>query len=100
MRTYTVHHRLSDPGDLTREVEDLVFVKEGFCWPALFIPVVWLLFRGMWQVLLAYLAVMAAITLGSGYVGLSGNASTALGIAANLVMGLEGNDLRRWTLGR
>jgi Zn-dependent protease with chaperone function len=61
MRTYTVHHRLTDARDLAREVEGLVFVKEGFCWPGLFFPAFWLLFRGLWLVLIGYLVVAAAI---------------------------------------
>ena len=100
MRTYTVHHRLTGARDLTREVEGLVFVKEGFCWPGLFFPAFWLLFRGLWLVLIGYLVVAAAIVAGGGFAGLPDDATMALGLAINLLMGFEGNDLRRWTLGR
>lgn len=100
MRTYTVHHRLNDSRDLAREVEDLVFVKDGFCWPGLFFPALWLICRGMWLVLLGYLAVTAAIVIGSGLLGLSQDSTFALGLLTNLVIAFEGNDLRRWTLGR
>jgi len=100
MRTYTVHHRPSDARDLAREVEGLVFVKDGFCWPGLFFPAVWLLVRGLWLVLIAYLVVTTAIVTGAGLAGLSEDATVALGLLANLVVGFEGNDLRRWTLGR
>jgi len=100
MRTYTVHHRLSGAGDLKRDVEDLVFVKDGFCWPGVLFPAFWLLFRGMWLVLLAYVLVTAVVIVGAGAAGLPEEAAALLGAAVNLLMGFEGNDLRRWTLDR
>jgi hypothetical protein len=100
MRTYTVHHRLSGAVELKRHVENIVFVKDGFCWPGLFFPAFWLLFRGMWLVLLAYVAVTGIIVLGADAVGLSEGATAVLGAGVNVLMGFEGNDLRRWTLHR
>ncbi len=75
-----------------------VFVKEGFCWPALIIPELWLLFRTMWLVFLAFLAVSLAFIYAAGQVGdmLSG----VVLVLARLLFALEANGLRRWTLER
>ena len=50
MRLYTVQTRdseLSEP--------DVVLIKEGFCWPALFLPLLWLIYRLQFWGLAAYL---------------------------------------------
>jgi hypothetical protein len=95
MRLYTVH---APPpvGDQPPDPLGYVFVKDGFCWPALFLPELWLLFRRMWLVFLLYLLVALVVyafdqryggSIGSVFVGL-----------ARLLFALEGNGLRRWTL--
>ena len=75
-----------------------VFVKEGLCWPALFFPPVWLIFREMWLVLLVYLAGVVAIAL---LAAASADAVAAVTFGlAWLLFALEANGLRRWTLER
>ena len=77
---------------------DLVFVKEGFCWPALFVPELWLIFRRMWLVLLIDIAVIAGVSLVGERIG-EPLAAVFL-VAARLLFALEGNELRRWTMRR
>ncbi len=76
------------------------FVKEGFCWPALFIPLLWIVYRRLWLVLAAYLAVVMASSALFALLSLSDIAQTAMGFAFNLVFAFFANDLRRWTLKR
>jgi hypothetical protein len=76
---------------------DYVFVKEGFCWPALFVPALWLLFRRMWLVLLGYV-VLAVLLIAAGRNGVPLVALTLL--LLRLGLAIEGNELRRWTLER
>jgi hypothetical protein len=97
MPLYTV---LAPPprGEEKGDPVDTVFVKDGFCWPALFFPEIWLIYRRMWLVLLLDLAaVVVAVGLeqatGSRVVG-------AAATLARLLFALEGNSLRRWTLYR
>jgi hypothetical protein len=82
------------PNEITPDPLSLVFVKEGFCWPALFFPEIWLLFRRMWLVLLLDVVVIVAAS-----VLLSQAAPDAwiLLLPARFLFALEGNGLRRWT---
>jgi hypothetical protein len=80
----------------TRSVEEAAFVKDGFCWPALFIAVIWLIYRRMWLVLLAYL--VAAVGLAWLTMSLAEPAATGIAILFAIWFALEANNLRRWTL--
>ena len=75
-----------------------VFVKEGFCWPALFFALPWLIFRRLWWVLAGYVVAGAAIMAIGGALG-DGFAGPAFVLFAFL-FALEANELRRWTLRR
>lgn len=98
MTIYTVH---VPPGRRLRAGPDAaraVFVKEGFCWPGLFVALPWLLFRGMWIAASFYIiAAAGSIFLGqqSGLLPVA----IGLGVFVTLLIGFEGNDLRRWSLG-
>ncbi|WP_026380557.1 DUF2628 domain-containing protein [Afifella pfennigii] len=100
MRHYTVHlpAELAERPFAEAAVERAVFVKDGFNWPALFIPLIWLLFRRMWLALLLYLAASAAIAGIGAFAGET--AATWSGIAFAILFALEANNLRRWTLER
>jgi hypothetical protein len=75
-----------------------VFVKDGFCWPALFFAVIWLIFRRQWLVLLLYLiAILAIAIVGRGY---GGTLPLLLLGFVHVFFTLEANSLRRWTLRR
>ncbi|MEI2387923.1 DUF2628 domain-containing protein [Breoghania sp. JC706] len=84
--------------DAERDATKVVFVKEGFCWPAFFFAVPWLLFRGLWLVLVGYL-VLAILVAGAGEL-IGGVAPFVAGFAFSLLFSLEANGLRRWTLER
>jgi hypothetical protein len=63
MRVYTVHihPRRRDADGLGDR--DVVLVKEGFCWPALFFSVIWAIWKGLWLVALLFLLLQAALNL-------------------------------------
>lgn len=75
-----------------------VFVKEGFCWPAFYMTIPWLIWRGMWLVLVAYVVAVTAVLALAVRAPLPA-AWTMLTLFGVLV-GLEANNLRRWTLER
>ena len=52
---YSVYEPPSEAQDLKDRADSLVFVKEGFSWPALFIPGLWLIYRRMWLELVLFL---------------------------------------------
>jgi len=92
MRVYTVHTHPAKPP------EDAVFVKEGFCWPGLLIPFFWLIFRRLWIPLMGFIAAVVLIAIVPA-TGLAGEGFTGPAtLALHLLVGLEGNNLRRWRL--
>ena len=102
MIVYTVH----GPGELAGasidQAERLVFVKDGFAWLAAFpyTTAFWLLSHRLWIFALGYAAALAVI---GGVMILYPVARTPGGLALvllHLALGLEGNGLRRWSLGR
>ncbi|NNJ74392.1 MAG: DUF2628 domain-containing protein [Anderseniella sp.] len=101
MLTYTVH---SKPDALAPDQIDngkgVVFVKDGFSWPAFFIPVFWMLWYRLWLPLVGYLGIVA-LTIAAGYLfSWPDNLAGAMGLLANLFFGLEGNNYRRRALAK
>ena len=97
MRVYTVHE---PPGELTPEAraERTAFVKEGFCWPALFIAPIWLLYHRMAWGFLGYLVL--SLLIGALVARLPAGAGSLLGLLFAVWFALEANALRRWSLAR
>jgi hypothetical protein len=95
MTLYTVLAPPAAEGEIRPDPIRLVFVKEGFCWPALFIPVLWLIFRRMWIVLALYVAAVIGIAaLGERTVPAVSGALLFLGW---IWFAIEANGLRRWS---
>lgn len=98
MTLYTVLAPPARGGEAATDPMDYVFVKEGIAWPALFFAVLWLIYRRMWLVLIAYVAVGLAAGVIDRWVG--GDLAGVAFLLAHLLFALEGNELRRWTLRR
>ena len=98
MKLFTVHEPAAG-GRSPAAAEAIVFVKEGISWPALFFPLLWQVWHGLWLVLIGYLAIAAAVEYGARLLGGSGFAAAATSLFA-LLFALEANNLRRWSLGR
>jgi hypothetical protein len=96
MRVYTVHHR---PG-AALPAHDAVLVKEGFCWPAFFVGILWALWHRMWLTALVFVAIAVAIEAATELAGLDPMSGTALSLAVALLIGWSANDLRRRALTR
>lgn len=91
MRAYTVHAPPGEP-----QPERFAFVKDGFSWPALFIPPLWMLWRRMWVALLGTIAFVLVVAVIDAYVG--DPFDTIVAIAGALILGFEGNNIRRASL--
>lgn len=96
MPLYTVFAPPPKPGETAPDPVRFVFVKDGFCWPALFVPELWLLARRMWLVFVLYLAASVAISIIGSKVG--GPLPWVTLVLMHLLFALEGNALRRWKL--
>jgi hypothetical protein len=97
MTIFTVHAPGKADGAAVDPAE-LVFVKDGFSWPALFIPPVWLVWHRQWLTLLIWVVAVIVLSILSGLAG--SDASTAVMILFAFWFALEANGLRRWTLER
>lgn len=100
MKIYTVHCRSEAAASLTGLADDAILVKEGFSWPAFFVPYIWLIYKRMWWVLAGFVAVEIAVSLLVVSAGLGDSTAIACSLAISLIMGYEGNDLYRWSLSR
>ena len=92
MAIYSVHNR---PG---KSAADAVFVREGFAWPAFLFTVLWCLWHRMWLTAAIVFAVLAAISIAAGLLGLNETLTSVFTLAASLVFGFEARDLQRRTL--
>jgi hypothetical protein len=92
MKTYSVHAPPHDPDDAER----FAFVKDGVSWPALFVPVLWLLWHRMWLTLVWY----AVYVLALAWIGRLGGdgVATATAVLGNILFALEANNMRRASL--
>jgi hypothetical protein len=92
MRVYTVHGGQTG-GD--EAATPLVLVREGFSWPALLLPFLWLAWHGLWLAAALCLAVLVGIgALAPEFV--SGPAT----LAVHVLIGAHAQDLRRRRLRR
>ena len=76
----------------------IIFVKDGFCWPSLFLAVVWMVYRRLWLVLLLYLVAVAILVILGRIVG--GPLPPLLFLFFHVFVALQANAFRRWTLAR
>ena len=102
MRVYTVHMPRRLRRASASRSRDIVLVKEGFSWPAFFFSVAWALWCRLWLVASAgSSAHRGGGRRGAGRrLGADPVTQAAISLALRLVIGLVGNDLKRWTLWR
>ena len=92
MRYYSVHAPVGDAASGDR----FVFVKDGFSWPALFVPVLWLLWHRLWLALVYYVIFALCIAWTDRLAG--DNVAITLAILFSLLFAAEANDIRRLAL--
>jgi hypothetical protein len=97
---YSVYEPPAKAPEVLPRAEALAFVKEGFSWPALLVPALWLLFQRMWPefVLFVVLFVVLGWLLGQSDQGQALLGWISLGIV--VLFAAEANDLRRAALER
>ncbi len=97
MRAYTVH---AAPGhvDDADAPEKFVFIKDGVSWPALFLPVPWILWHRLWLTLMAYVIWVLLVMWAERLAGEM--PATVLAILGAILFALEANNIRRWSLAR
>jgi Protein of unknown function (DUF2628) len=97
---YSVYEPPTQAPDLAERADRLAFVKEGFSWIALLVPVLWLLYYRMWieliLLVLVYVGLQLAFGTHTGGATLVGWASLAIAV----LFAFEANDLRAASLER
>ncbi len=98
MTIYTVHEppAANRPADPDR----YVFVRDGFHFWAFLLGPAWMIWRGLWLVLLCYALALLALAAGLQAAKVPNGAAAAIGFLMALLTGFEASTLRRWTLRR
>jgi hypothetical protein len=100
MRTYTLHLPPEAlPGD-PEPLEKAVLVRDGFSWGAFVFTVLWFFAHRLWLAGLGVLVLLVAFNAGLAALGLRPGAAFAADLLVSVLIGLEANTLRRWTLQR
>ncbi len=61
MTVYSVYEPASGAPNIEARAEALQFVKEGFSWPAFFVPALWLIYCRMWIELILFIVIFGAL---------------------------------------
>ena len=100
MKIFTVHEPRRLTGDPATDAERFEFVRDGFHFWAFLLGPLWMLWRRLWLVLLAYLVVTIAAQAGLWALGVSSQVRFVVGVLIALLVGFEAATLRRWSLRR
>ena len=100
MTTYTLHvPRDARPGD-PAPLDKAELVKDAFSWGAFFFTFLWFFAHRLWLAGLAVLLALIAFNVGLRLLDVHPAANFAAELLFAVMIGLEANSLRRWTLAR
>ncbi len=93
MALFSVYLPHAQTGARPDRLERARFVRDGFSWPAFFVPVIWLLVHRVWRWLLVILAFDVALMVLGSRLGLPPATLTLAGLLEMVFVGLEA---RHW----
>jgi hypothetical protein len=99
---FTVHEPPLHAGGSSRmeRAESLLFVRDGFSWRAALFSPFYLLVRGEWRALAAYIGVATVLALLLSATGAKSDWIVWMFVLLNLITGFEASELKRWSLDR
>jgi hypothetical protein len=100
MIVYTVHEPSRHAKSLEERADNIVFVKEGFSWLGFLVAPLWLLINRLWFELGAALIFAGVLGAALTFLGFGEQAPGLANLLVALIVGFEGNDLKRWRLER
>lgn len=92
MRAFSVFEPPVLPGTLEEDAQSFVFVRHGWSLGALLVPLIWMVIRRLWWVLLAYVILVAAIQIAS--FAVPSFVTGGLSVALAIIIMLEAGQLR------
>ena len=99
MKTFLVFEPTSG-GKNSETAEKIVFLREKFSWPALFLAPIWLLWHTLWLGFVVWLIAEFVIAMLTQLFGLHPGATALALWLPNLIIAFEGSELRRRKLVR
>lgn len=100
MVVYTVHESPKPLSDPLERAARLVFINDRFHWLAAIFPAIWLLVKGMWWELVAYLVLISALIGVLDVLGATPAAVSIIVVIVQIVFGFEAGALYRASLTR
>lgn len=100
MTVYSVYEPGGELPNLTERADRVAFVKEGFAWLALFVPVLWLIYHRMWIELILFLAIFTVLPWAFGLDRQTEALFGWISLALVALFAFEANDLRSAALER
>jgi len=97
---YSVYEPPIEAPDIAERAERLAFVKEGFSWPALYVPLLWLLYYRMWIEVIVLVLVYVALQVVFGTDAQGQTLTAWASLAIGVLFAFEANDLRAAALER
>jgi hypothetical protein len=100
MAVYSVFEPPERSNDAAEDAERFAFVRDGFSWAAFAFGPIWMLWRGLWLVLVGYFGAVAALAIGMHVDRFHAGVEAWAWILFGILIGLEASSLQRWTLMR
>jgi hypothetical protein len=97
---FAVYEPPKEAPDLSERADNLAFVKEGISWPALLVPLLWLIYHRMWIEFILLLVVYVALQAAFGTDPQGQTLAAWASLAVNVLFAFEANDLRTRALER
>jgi len=94
---FSVYEPANEAPDIEARADALQFVKEGFSWPAFFVPALWLIYCRMWIELALFVVIFVALQWAF---GMDRPWQDLLGWTLLALFAFEANDLRGAALER
>ena len=100
MTVYSVYEPPIEAPDVAERADRLAFVKEGFSWPALLVPVLWAIYYRMWIEFIVLVLIYVALQVVFGADPQGQTLAAWASLAVGVLFAFEANDLRTLSLER
>lgn len=99
MKIYSIFEPAAGAATLD-DPRSVIFLKEGFSWPAMIVPLLWMLYHRMWLAAAGYVGLSGGVAMLGQLFGANETSAAIIGFGFGLIVAFEANGLRRWYLQR